>query len=174
MSVAATSWTVLPHVAAASDDDVREIEALLAERAPETLPVSADRIRERLDRYHVIRDGGRVAATAALHPVDDGRFELRSVAVGDGFGGRGYGTQLVRALQHEAAHAGRELVCATMSPDFFDRLGFERASLTVVPDKPDRRRWPAERPRVAMSWTPDRLARPERSVHVDAALRRTA
>ena len=174
MNASNTPWTVLPHVAPASDDDVRDIEALLARRAPETLPVSADRIRDRIDRYRVIRDGGRVAATAALHPVNGGRIELRSVAVGDGFGGQGYGTQIVRALQQETARAGRDLVCATMSPGFFERLGFERAPLAVVPDKPDRLRWPAERPRVAMSWTPDRLARPERNDHVETGLRRSA
>ncbi len=115
-----------------------------------------------------------MAATAALHPVNGSRVELRSVAVGDGFGGRGYGTQLVRALQDEAVRAGREMVCATVSPAFFERLGFERAPLAVVPAKPDRLRWPAERTRVAMSWMPDRLARRERNDHVDTGLRRSA
>jgi amino-acid N-acetyltransferase len=154
MSSTISSLTRRTGVSSASEDDAREIAALLRRRAPSTIPVPVDRIRDQIDRYFVVREDGRVAGTASLHPINGSKVELRSVAVADGFGGRGFGSRLVRAAQHEAVRLGRDLVCATMSPEFFERLGFERTSLGVVPEKPERLRWPADRTRVALSWTP--------------------
>ncbi len=174
MTTATTTTHRLPAVAPAGERDVDEIVAVVRQRAPETIPVTAVDVRRRLDRFRVIREDGRVIATAMLQPVAGSpRLELRSVAVADGHGGRGLGSRLVRALQEEAHRHGRRVVCVTTSPGFFERLGFERAPLDLVPVKPERRRWPVEGRRVAMSWRPQTDDR-RRDDHVHSAFRRSA
>jgi N-acetylglutamate synthase-like GNAT family acetyltransferase len=62
---------------------------------------------------------------------------------------------MVTALQREAARRSKRLVCVTISPEFFERMGFEKAPLSVVPPKPEREACPIEGTRVAMAWCPD-------------------
>jgi len=174
MTTASTTKHHPPDVTPACESDVDEIVDVVRQRAPETIPVTPVEVRRRLDRFRVIREDGRVIATAMLQPVADSRrLELRSVAVADGHGGRGLGSRIVRALQQEADRRGRRVVCVTTSPGFFERLGFERAPLDLVPVKPERRRWPVEGRRVAMSWRPETEDR-RRDPHVHRALRRSA
>ena len=161
-------------VVPATDDDAPEIAALLHRRAPSTIPVPVDRIRDQIDRYYVVRDQGRVAGTASLHPINGSRFELRSVAIADGFGGRGLGSHIVRAMQTEAERAERDLVCATTSPDFFERLDFVRAPLDAIPAKPARRFWPTAETRVALAWTPELPVGPACDTDIRTGLRRSA
>lgn len=168
----ATTSSFRPPVTRATASDVDQIVGVVRQRAPETIPVTSAQVRRGLDRYRVIRENGRVIATATLQPVADGRrLELRSVAVADGHGGRGLGTHIVRALQDEARRRGRRVVCVTTSPGFFERLGFEEAPLSLVPPKPERRRWPIDGRRVAMSWRP---TTDRRNDHVRSPLRRSA
>ena len=172
MTTSSTAAERLPRVQPATGEDAEHIASLTHQRAPETIPVSADQVGESIDRYRVVREAGRVVAAAALHPVGANRLELRSVAVADGCGGRGLGTHVVGALQDEALRRRRRLVCVTMSPGFFARLGFERAPMSLVPPKPERRRWPVEAERVAMSWHPARDH--ERNDDARPLLRRSA
>lgn len=163
-----------PAVTTAAESDVDQIVDVVRQRAPETIPVTPAEVRRGMDRFRVIREDGRVIATAMLQPVAGGRrLELRSVAVADGQGGRGLGSRIVRALQQEADRRGRRLVCVTTSPGFFERLGFEREPLDLVPAKPERRRWPVEGRRVAMSWRPTTEHR-RSDRHVHRALRHSA
>ncbi len=144
-----------PQVRPASVTDVAEIAQLLERRAPVTIPVPAEQVADDLERYRVIRGRNSVLATAALQPVGGDRLELRSVAVADDCAGRGLGTHMVTALQREAARQSKRLVCVTISPEFFERMGFEKAPLGVVPPKPEREECPIEGTRVAMAWSPD-------------------
>ena len=148
----------VPMVATARRGDAYAIAELLDAQAPATLPVPADEIRRRIRSYRVIRQDGRVVACAARMPLGSDRFEMRSVAVDPDAGGQGLGTKLVAALQREASFRGRRLVCVTLQPGFFERLGFEAVPLDEIPPKAARADHPVDRPRVAMEWRQHRHA----------------
>lgn len=149
------SINLIPTVQPAETDDAGAIAELLERRAPETIPVPADQVREAIDNYLVIRAAGRVQATAALFPVDeDDRLELRSVAVNPDFSGHGLGTRIVAAIQRAAGLRGKGLLCVTTSPEFFARFGFSPASSETVPPKPEREELPTAEDPVTMSWQP--------------------
>jgi amino-acid N-acetyltransferase len=146
---------LIPTVQPAEADDADAIAELLERRAPETIPVPADQIRDEIDNYLVIRAAGRIQATAALLPVeDDDRLELRSVAVNPDFSGHGLGTRIVGAIQREARLRGKGLLCVTTSPAFFARFGFEPVSSEIVPPKPERDELPTAKDPVTMAWKP--------------------
>lgn len=149
------SINLVATVQPAEPGDAGAIAELLERRAPETIPVPAERVREAIDNYLVIRAAGRIQATAALFPVeDDDRLELRSVAVNPDFSGHGLGTRIVGAIQREARLRGTDLVCVTTSPAFFARFGFEPVSSETVPPKPEREDLPTEEDPVTMAWKP--------------------
>jgi amino-acid N-acetyltransferase len=138
--------------------DADAIAGLLEAQAPATLPVPAHQILRRIRRYRVIRQDGRLVACAALMPLGSDRYEMRSVAVDPDTGGQGLGTRLVSALQREASFRGRRLVCVTLQPGFFERLGFEAVPLDEIPPKAARADHPVDQPRVAMEWRQHRHA----------------
>lgn len=165
--------SLLPIVHTAAAEDAPAIAALLRDRAPETIPVPEQEIREVVETYRIIRTPRLVVASASLRPLDAERFELRSVAVADAFTGHGLGEHLVRNTQLEAELLDARLLCVTTSPSFFERLGFEETDLSELPPKPERESCPAPRPRVAMCWqaaTPDE----RRKNHASTYLRRSA
>lgn len=149
---------LVPTVRPAEPGDAEAIAELLERRAPETIPVPADQVRDAIDNYLVIRAAGRIQATAALFPVgDDDRLELRSVAVNPDFGGHGLGTRIVGAIQREARLRRKALLCVTTSPAFFARFGFEPVRADAVPPKPEREDLPTEEEPVTMAWQPSEL-----------------
>ena len=143
-----------PQVEPAAPGDAKRIAELLDACAPHTIPLDEAQISKALERYRVIRDAGRVQATAALQPADGGGLELCSVAVDPESGGRGLGTSIVRAMQDEARDRDRRLLCVTTSPEFFARVGFRQTPTLVPPPKPERTRCPCVGTRVAMVWDP--------------------
>ena len=137
----------------AEPGDIPRIARLLLQSAPETIPVEPDALREQWRSFHVVRAPGfGVVATAAVFPIEDGRCELRSVAVDDAWRGHGLGARLVRRAMVRALRAGRQLVCVTLKPEFFERLGFFEVPLDTLPDKPQRGEAVDGRRRVAMAW----------------------
>jgi N-acetylglutamate synthase-like GNAT family acetyltransferase len=133
--------------------DVPRIARLLRQSAPETIPVEPETLREQWRSYHVVRAPGfGVVAAAAVFPIEDGRCELRSVAVDGEWRGHGLGARLVRRAMLRALAAGRQLVCVTLKPRFFERLGFFEVPLDTLPDKPERGEAIDGRRRVAMAW----------------------
>ncbi len=140
------------EVEAAGQADATAIAWLLRRCAPTCLPVSAERIAENIDRYRVIRLGGRVVASAAWLqlPGQPGRCELRSVAVDPRFESLGLGQRIVRAIIAEVRRAGVRLYCVSSKPGFFRRLGFDPVAADRVPEKAERKRWPSVHPRQTM------------------------
>jgi N-acetylglutamate synthase-like GNAT family acetyltransferase len=133
--------------------DVPRIARLLRLSAPETIPVDPERLHEQWRSFHVVRAPGYgIVATAAVFPIEDGRCELRSVAVDGDWRGHGLGARLVRRAMVRALAAGRQLVCVTLKPEFFERLGFFEVPLETLPDKPQRGEAVDGRRRVAMAW----------------------
>lgn len=147
-----------PAPAAASDAPgiVRLIEAT----APDTVRVDEAEVRRHITGYLVVRHRqAGVVATAALRPIDEGRVELRSVAVDEGWRGCGLGGRLVRRAIVIAATAGQKLVCVTLRPSFFEQFGFREVPLESVPEKAYREDEIGGRRRVAMAWRGPRRRR---------------
>jgi predicted N-acetyltransferase YhbS len=68
--------------------------------------------------------------------------------------GLGLGRRLVRAVLAIARREGRRVLCVTLEPRFFSRLGFRRVPLATLPAKPERSAVVDGRPRVALAWEP--------------------
>jgi len=142
-------------VVSAVPDDAPEIARLVRRCGPETIPVSEEHVRRHATRFWTLRlPGAGIVATGALLPAGPGRAELRSVAVSPDWRGLGLGRRLVRAVMEIARREGRRVLCVTLEPRFFRRLGFRRVPLASLPAKPEREDVVEGRPRVAMAWEP--------------------
>ena len=77
-----------------------------------------------------------MVGTAALAICLDGLGEVRSLAVTDGFEGKGVGSLLVTACLDEARELGLDEVFAlTYTTEFFDKLGFKGTEKEKLPHK---------------------------------------
>ncbi|MDR7555612.1 MAG: arsenic resistance N-acetyltransferase ArsN2 [Armatimonadota bacterium] len=117
-------WTL----AAAGPQDLDEICALLASSG---LP--AEGVADHLDGVLVVRDAGRLVATAGLEDYGDAGL-LRSVAVAPTHRGRGLGRALVAALLARARARGHAEVylLTTTAAGYFARLGFRPTTREAV------------------------------------------
>jgi amino-acid N-acetyltransferase len=118
--------------------DVKDIQKLLTFFAGrgDMLSRSLSELYEAVRDFYIYEDGGKVVGAAALHIVWEDLAEVRSVAVAEDAGGRGIGTQLVRACLEEADNLGlKRVFCLTYKPDFFGRFGFRIADKAQLPQK---------------------------------------
>ena len=105
-------------------------------RSGEMLRRPLEEIYRFLRDYLVAKDGDEVVGVCALHIYDEGLAEIRSLAVKDGWTGKGIGTSLVRKAIEEARGIGISRVFTlTYLPGFFERLGFQRVDKTLLPQK---------------------------------------
>lgn len=83
------------------------------------------------------RSGGdTVVGVCALHICWENLAEIRSLAVGEGWQGKGIGTGLVQACLSEARDFGISRVFTlTYQPDFFRRLDFDGIDKSELPHK---------------------------------------
>lgn len=135
----------LPPVGAATigrarDVDAPRIASLLEAAAPETIALSVAQVRARIDRFTVVRISSQVVAVTALHPLETGGVEVRSVAVDPQRRGSGLGRAVVRGALASDAARGEHAYCYTFRPGFFESLGFEPVDpdSVDVPERPDR------------------------------------
>ena len=123
----------------ASMTDVHAIHALLSSFAEDglLLPRSLSDIYDHLRDYTVHVDGsGTVQAVAALHISWENLAELRSLATGREFQGRGIGRKLVEQCISEAVTLGiYRIFTLTYQVDFFRHMGFEIVDKSVLPHK---------------------------------------
>lgn len=135
-------------------EEAEQINRLLQAAVPDCIPMPADEIRARLDEFQVARDcHGRVVGSVAVRPLGELRAELRGVVIHRCCRGSGLGSRLVWWAICQAATQGRQLVCVTRSPGFFQALGFREIPLSWVPEKPARPLGNHDgRRRVAMAW----------------------
>ncbi len=93
-------------------------------------------IYENIRDYFVLRDGGQVAACAALHINWSDLAEIRSVAVAEGTQRKRAGTRLVEACLAEAKELGISTIfCLTYKPAFFETCGFSQVDKMQLPRK---------------------------------------
>ena len=96
--------------------------------------------KERVDLYGSVQEfrvaeaeGGRLIGAGALHVMWEDLGEVRTLAVADGWLGRGVGHALLDTLEHEARELGlSRLFCLTFEVDFFARHGFRPIAGTPV------------------------------------------
>jgi amino-acid N-acetyltransferase len=86
--------------------------------------------------FVVAADGDVVVACGALHVVWEDIGEIRSLAVADGWQGRGIGSRLVQSLLDEARDLGLPKVFAlTYKQGFFQHMGFHLVPHEALPHK---------------------------------------
>jgi amino-acid N-acetyltransferase len=123
----------------AGPGDVAAIATLINGFAAERimLPKSAESIALGIDDFVVATDRhGRVLGCAALREYSPSVAEVASVAVARGAHGRGIGSRLVQAVERLAATREIDnLFALTMTPEFFDRLGYRVVDRALFPEK---------------------------------------
>lgn len=118
--------------------DVKTIHKLLMEYARDGLMLSRSLsdIYEALRDFYVCEQDGVVAGTVCLHICWEDLAEVRSLAVEQGWEGRGIGRQLVEVCLDEARQLGLKRVFAlTYKQVFFEKLGFRVIEKSELPHK---------------------------------------
>lgn len=118
--------------------DVVPIHELLSgyARMGRLLPRTIEQVSAEREQYVVAIENGRIVGCAALRVYDARLAEVCALAVAASYQGRGLGRLLVEHLVERAARRGVARVLAlTLEDAFFERLGFERASMTEFPQK---------------------------------------
>ncbi|MCD5346169.1 amino-acid N-acetyltransferase [Agromyces sp. H3Y2-19a] len=99
--------------------------------------------KERVDLYGAIQEfrvaetaDGRIIGAGALHVMWEDLGEVRTLAVGEDWLGRGVGHALLDALEADARELGlSRLFCLTFEVEFFGRHGFmDMGAETVDPE----------------------------------------
>lgn len=119
--------------------DVTAIEELVNGYAAERLmlPRTAESIELALDDFVVATDAhGHVLACGALKMYSPSLAEVASVAVARRMHGLGLGSMVVSGVEQLAHARGiSELFAITLTPQFFESLGYERSDRALYPEK---------------------------------------
>jgi amino-acid N-acetyltransferase len=119
--------------------DVAAIEELINGYAAERLmlPRTAESIELALDDFVVVTDAhGHILACGALKMYSPSLAEVASVAVARDMHGRGLGSMVVTGVEQLAHARGvAELFAITLTPQFFESLGYERSDRSLYPEK---------------------------------------
>ena len=123
-------------------DDVKAIHAMIEEfsRKGDMLPRPIIEIYKEVRSFFVCIDedteDAAVVGTCSLAVCLEGLGEVRSLAVKEGFAGKGVGKLLVSACLEEARELGLEEVFAlTYTTAFFEKLGFMDTEKEKLPHK---------------------------------------
>lgn len=147
---------VVTRKAAAAD--VWEIAALVNGYAAEDvmLPRSREQVLLALDDYVVATDAhGRLLACAALKEYSPSLAELVSLAVAREAHGLGLGRVVVAEVEQLAAKRGHESVFAhTLSPCFFEAVGYAVVDRGRYPEKHGRPHTACVERALAAAWRP--------------------
>lgn len=119
--------------------DVQGIASMVNEFAAEgvMLPRTADSIALAIDDYVVVPDErGRILACGALREYSPSVAEVSAIAVAREAHGHGLGRAVVEAVERLARRRGIEEVFAlTLTPPFFEALGYEIVDKATYPEK---------------------------------------
>lgn len=91
---------------------------------------------ERVRNFSVCEFHGEIVGCCALEPVWSDLAELKSLAIGQAYQGRGIGRKLVSAALAAARELGvKRVFCLTREPGFFEKLGFVKLDRDALPHK---------------------------------------
>jgi len=97
-------------------------------------PIS--KVYDNLRDYYVVEYNGEIVGCGALHVTWSDLAEIRSVAMKDGFNGKGYGSKIVEKLIEEAKGLEIEKVFVlTYQDKFFKKMGFTEIDKSELPHK---------------------------------------
>jgi len=125
-------------------EDVKEIYSLLKYFADKDLLLgrSLSSLYDQLRDFKVFvekaegTDRERVIGACALHICWENLAEIRSLAVAEGYQGKGLGRKLVEACMAEAGMLGiTRVFTLTYQPDFFRQLAFVDIDKSELPHK---------------------------------------
>ncbi len=120
-------------------DDVKDIHSLLNHYADQglLLACSISSLYDRLRDFIVyIDETGSIIGVCALHITWENLAEIRSLAVSEGFQGKGIGAELVRICLEEAEQfCIHEVFTLTYQPGFFRKQGFVDIDKRDLPHK---------------------------------------
>jgi amino-acid N-acetyltransferase len=126
------------QVRSAKISDAKAIHSLInsyAERDKMLFRSMAD-IYENLQAFTVVELNGEVVGCCALQIIWSDLAEVKSLAVNEAKKGLGAGKMLVTAAIEQAKQLGLPRVFAlTLTPDFFEKLGFEVIEKDTLPMK---------------------------------------
>jgi len=121
-------------------EDVRIIHQMLNTFAEQgaVLPRSLSEIYDHLRDYSVYCNGDQqtIVGSCAIHVCWDDLAEIRSLAVSDGFAGRGIGKALVENCIAQAKELGiNRVFVLTYKTGFFEKVGFYAIDKASLPHK---------------------------------------
>ncbi|MFO8102176.1 MAG: N-acetyltransferase [Dehalococcoidia bacterium] len=100
------------------------------------LPRPLSEIYENLRDFFVIREGEKIIGCGALHILWGDLIEIKSVAVAEGYQGKGIGAAVVQACLEEAKELDVPVVFVlTYQTEFFSRFGFDQVDMMELPRK---------------------------------------
>jgi amino-acid N-acetyltransferase len=127
-----------PTCRAAKPSDARAILGLISHYSSrgQMLPRTYAQVMERVRDFNVVLEGPVLVGCAGLHPVGEDLAEIRSLAVGEGKTGKGYGRSLVASCLRDAGQLGLQRVFAlTYQTGFFEKMGFAQVEKLTLPQK---------------------------------------
>lgn len=93
-------------------------------------------IYENLQTFTVGELNGNIAGCCALQIIWSDLAEIKSLAVDEQSKGKGVGSAIVRAAIEQARQLGVPTIFAlTLTPDFFEKLGFTKIQKDALPKK---------------------------------------
>ncbi|MEN8126505.1 MAG: N-acetyltransferase [Planctomycetota bacterium] len=118
--------------------DVRRIHELINTYAEveRMLFASVSDIYEKLLTFVVAEDDGQVVGCCAVGVLWEDLAEIKSLAVDQGYFGKGIGRALVAACTDKARQLGlKKVFTLTLEPAFFERMNFVRVEKSALPMK---------------------------------------
>lgn len=93
-------------------------------------------IYENLQTFTVAELNGNIAGCCALQIIWSDLTEIKSLAIDEQSKGKGVGSAIVRAAIEQARQLGVLTIFAlTLTPDFFEKLGFTKIQKDALPKK---------------------------------------
>ena len=118
--------------------DVSKIHRIVSYYATKglMLPRSLSELYENLQEYFVLTDKDNLIGCCALHPTWEDLAEIKSLAVGEKFQNKGYGSKLLKRCESEAKILGiKRLFALSFIPEFFKKHNYREISRKKLPHK---------------------------------------
>ncbi len=118
--------------------DVKIIHELIKEQASGgvLLPRPLMDIYEKIQRFTVCENKGKIIGCGALHVTDETLAEVRSLVVAKNCQKKGIGSKIVFTLEKGALKLGiRKVFALSFKPEFFKKCGYKETDKEEFPHK---------------------------------------